>query len=368
MLLFACASLSLLAYTYVLYPCLIYCLSRTWPLSVTPRESYVPTVSVCVAAHNAAAHLPAKLDSLLAQSYPKDKLEILVYSDGSTDDTEAIASAYAARDLRVRLLWGTPRQGKPTALNRLREAALGEVLIMTDARQPISSAATRHLVSWLADPSVGCVSGMLVLAGHFGAGTYWRYEAFLRSCEGRFRGLVGVTGALYAVRRADIDPLPHDTLLDDMWIPWRLRCRGRRILLCEAAQAFDDALPDEREFLRKVRTLAGNFQLVWRMPRVCVPFLNPQFFELFSHKLLRLVCPLALIVLGLASCVGSVLSDRHRDAYVVLLFLQALSYGLAALGSSGGRVAACARTFVVLHAAVLVGLWQALRGRQRVLW
>src|SRR6185503_16153548 len=150
-------------------------------------------------------------------------------------------------------------------------------------------------------PRVACVSGNLVLRGAGGAGAYWRYENWIRDKEARFRGMVGVTGPIYAIRRADMAELPRGIILDDMWVPMRLRLAGRRIVFAREAVALDDAFADAREYGRKVRTLAGNYQLFALLPRLLVPFANPSWFETFSHKLLRLVCPWALLVLLAAS-------------------------------------------------------------------
>src|SRR5262249_12614905 len=159
----------------------------------------------------------------------------LLYSDGSTDDTDAIARELAAGDPRVRFVRGERRLGKPTALNQMREAAKGDVLLMTDIRQPLAPGSLRALVARSADARVGCVSGTLALAGSWGTGLYWRYEKWIRRQEGRFRGMVGVTGSIYAIRRADLPRVPPHVILDDVWIPMSLRLRGYRTLFCEQA-------------------------------------------------------------------------------------------------------------------------------------
>ena len=177
----AAGSLALLAYTYVGYPVVIALCARLWPMRGVVRDAaYTPMVSALIPAHDAAAFVGAKLDSLLAQDYPRGKLEILVLSDGSRDDTDAILARYAAADARVRPLRREERRGKPSALNLMRGEARGEVLLMTDVRQPLDPGALRTLVAPLADAGVGCVSGNLLLEGEGGAGVYWRYEKWIR--------------------------------------------------------------------------------------------------------------------------------------------------------------------------------------------
>ncbi len=341
-------------------------------MRVRQTPEWSPSLTACVAVHNGAGHIEAKLSSLLSQEYPADRIEVLVYADGCTDGTVELVKAAARKDQRVRLLVGAQRAGKPTALNHMRSQASGEVLVMTDVRQPLVPVAFRALVSALGAETVGCVSGNLILEGATGAGFYWKYEKWIRQAEGRFRSLVGVTGSIYAVRRADVAELPADTILDDMWIPMRLRLAGKLLLFVPEAEARDDATDDEREFSRKARTLAGNYQLFARLPRLLVPFVNPSWFETFSHKLLRLVCP--WVVLALPVVTVAVLADLWGQDNALAWALWSLAVAelgfvvAAALGSRAGRAGVLARSFIVLNAAAVVGLWRFLGGRQRITW
>jgi poly-beta-1,6-N-acetyl-D-glucosamine synthase len=360
--------LGLLGYTHLGYPAVIALLARLAPNRVKVDPGYRPTVSVCIPAHDAAAFIEAKLESVVAQSYPADLLEVLVYSDGSSDGTDDVVRAFARRDPRVRLFRGEQCRGKPTALNRMREVARGEVLVLTDARQRLSPDAVTALVEGLSDPDVACVTGNLVLEGSAGSGIYWRYENWIRKNEARFRSMVGVTGPLTALRRADLPRIPDDIILDDVWIPMQLRMRGRKVLLREDALVYDQAFKDEREFQRKVRTLAGNYQVFARMPGLLDPRANPSWFETVSHKALRLASPFALLALLASTTAGALGSGPRAGRNRWLLAAQLAGYAAAALGPRGGRLPGMARTFVMMHAASVVGLWRFLSGRQRVTW
>lgn len=365
----AFTALSLLAYTYVGYPILVALLAKLRPQKIQLDDTWLPTVTVCIPVYNASTYVRAKLDSLMAQTYPADLVEILVYSDGSTDDVADIVKQYP----RVTFIDHKPRQGKPTALNEMRKIARGEVLLLTDIRQPLAPNALRAMIMKLADPSVACVSGNLVLQGSTGAGVYWKYETWIRNSEARFRSMVGVTGPIYVIRKADLPEVPTDLILDDQWIPMRLRLAGRRLLLAFDAEAYDDAFGDEREFGRKVRTLAGNYQLFRKMPRLLVPFLNPSWFETFSHKILRLVGPWAMVVLFVSTGIAAF---QPQASYGLPLSLtmralfgcQILFYLAATVGEHAGRVSAVARSFVVLNAAAVLGFWRWVRGSQKVTW
>ena len=367
------ALLAVLLYTYAGYPILVTLLARLFPLRTADDATFRPQVSVLIPVFNAAQFVRPKLDSLLAQDYPADRLEVLVYSDGATDGSDAIVAEYQQRHPgRVRLVRGEERRGKPTALNRMRDEAKGELLVLTDIRQPLSENAVRVLVERLADPRVGCASGHLILRGATGAGFYWHYENAIRMSEARFRSMVGVTGPLYAMRKSDLPEVPLDTILDDMWIPLRLRLRGKLLTLCPEAIAWDQAFEDDRELGRKVRTLAGNYQIFSRLPRLLFPFANPIWFETFSHKLLRLVCPWVLVALLVTSLAGAfmprVAASGELWSLRVLVACEVAFIAAALIGARAGRITGAARTFVLLNWAAVVGLWRWMRGAQRITW
>jgi cellulose synthase/poly-beta-1,6-N-acetylglucosamine synthase-like glycosyltransferase len=366
---------ALLAYTYAGYPVLIGIfarLFRTRAQAPADELDATPMVSICLPVFNAASYLPAKLKSLLEQDYPAERIEILVYFDGCTDDSEAVARAIADAPEaggRIRIFPSADRRGKPTALNTLGPAATGEVLLLNDVRQPLSPDAVRALVQSMRDPKVGCATGNLVLSGGAGSGVYWRYENWIRAQESGFRGTVGMTGPIAMIRRADLEPLPEDLILDDVWIPMRLALAGQRVALVSEARAYDAAFEDDREFRRKVRTLAGNYQIFARLPALLNPFANPIWFETISHKIMRLAAPWLLLILAATSTAAALDSPGPWTSIMrVLVVLQALFYAASALGPAGGRLAGVARTFVVLNVAAVVGLGRFLTGRQRITW
>jgi cellulose synthase/poly-beta-1,6-N-acetylglucosamine synthase-like glycosyltransferase len=365
-------SLAVVAYTYVGYPVLVAVWARIAPRRVRASKAFEPTVSICIAAYNGEKYLEQKLRSLQALDYPKDKVEILVCSDGSTDETTKIVQAFTLEDPRIGLLATGARVGKPTALNILAAAAQGEVLIMGDVRQPLAPDALRAILPALADPAVGCVSGNLMLSGDTGASAYWRYEKLIRGSEARVGGLVGVSGSLYAVRRVEMPRLPKDVLLDDMFVPLSIAKNGGKFVVFEeSARAYDEACDDDREFQRKVRTLAGNYQLVAMMPWLLVPRLNPMWLQMMSHKLLRLACPWALVALFIASFALALHTDlpfAEATAWRALAVTQLFFYVCAAVGTRAGRVGSLARTFTVLNAAAVAGLFRFVRGTQQVTW
>jgi biofilm PGA synthesis N-glycosyltransferase PgaC len=363
----AAVALAGLAYTYVGYPVAIGVLARLRGrrTQAAPDVPDVPKISVILPLHDAARFLPAKVESLLALDYPPDKLEILVYCDGCRDDSEEVARRLAASPAaagRIRVIADADQRGKPTGINVLAAAATGELLLLNDVRQPLTPNTARALAEALADPSVGCATGQLVLAGGAASGVYWRYEDWIRRQESRFRGVVGMTGAIAMMRRSDFEPLPADVLLDDVLMPMRLVLRRKRVVSVPAAQAFDEAFEDDREFRRKARTLAGNYQLFAMLPAVLIPFANPIWFETFSHKVMRLIAPWLMLALLVVSVLGA-RGATVGGPWAALLVAQLGFYVAAIAGKRLGRLGGLARTFVVMNLAALVGLWRWATGR-----
>ena len=329
-------SAGLIAYVYAGYPLLLAlwsAVARRDP--ETPLDGALPGVSVVIAARNEACRLPARIENLLASDYPLDRLQIIVASDGSTD---GIVDALAPYARRVELIL-LPPGGKARALNAAVAHAAHPILVFADARQQFAPDAIRRLVRHFARLSVGAVSGELVLDCERGAGrstvgdgigAYWKYEKWLRRREAIVGSTLGVTGAIYAMRRSLWQPLPPDTILDDVLGPMRIVLRRHRVLFDATALAFDEAAADAgAEARRKVRTLAGNFQLLALEPRLLVPLVNPVWLQFVSHKVGRLLVPYALVLLLAASAwlaAGSPL-------YAAALAAQLAFYGLAAYGA-----------------------------------
>lgn len=358
-------SLAFVVYTYAGYPVLCWLRARLRPRAIA-RRAIRPRVTVLIAAWREAGTIARKLESLARQSYPAELIDVVVACDGSDDGTPEAARAAGAAHLpgRLQVLALAERRGKPPALNAAARAASGEVLVLTDARQPLSDNAIEALVDDLGDPDVGVAGGELVLGGDAPAGAYWKYEALIRKWEGRAGSTVGVSGALYAIRAELWEPMPDETILDDVLQPMRARLHRKRVVFEPAAKAFDTAAESKREFQRKVRTLSGNFQLLVLLPGVLSPLANPSWFELVSHKLCRLFVPYALLVAFVASTL------LPRPLALGLVAAQLAGYGLAGARALGLKLplGGLAETFVVLNAAAVVGLWRFLRYGRQLPW
>ena len=367
-------ALALLAYVYLGYPVVAALRAR---LRARPdrRAAIEPTVSIVVVAYNEADRIEGRLENLLALDYPADRLEIVVGSDGSTDATVDRARRFEEFGVRVQAF--VTRRGKPAVLNALTPTVHGEIVLFADARQRFEPGTLRALVANFADPQVGAVSGELMLqpadgaatAGH-GAAFYWRYEKFIRSAESRADSTVGATGAIYAVRRALFEPIPEDTLLDDMLVPLRIVRRGYRVIFEPAARAYDSTSATAgQEFARKARTIAGNFQLLSRERWLFNPFQNRLWFETLSHKALRLALPLLHVALLTANVAAA-----GASPYQWLLGGQVAFYACAIAGGvqrQGGRRFigfTVPYTLGLLSWSTIVGFYRFLTNGQPVTW
>lgn len=280
-----------IVYVLFLYPLLLY-LWASWRRAPVVKKFAPRSVSVLLAVRNGEPHLASKLRSLQQLDYPAALLEIFVLSDGSTDQSESIALSFAAQDPRIQF-FALPAQGKWNALNHGLAHASGEILFFTDVRQPLAPDSLRQLIANYADPRVGCASGELMIPGGSG-GLYWRYEKFLRKHQSALDSVIGATGAIYTQRRELCRPLPPDTILDDVHFPLQAFFAGYRVVFDDTAHAWDSPTGLRQEFRRKVRTLAGNYQLIAAFPALLSPA-NRMLIHFVSHKFARLLLPFALL-------------------------------------------------------------------------
>jgi poly-beta-1,6-N-acetyl-D-glucosamine synthase len=364
----------LLAYTYLGYPMVMWVRA-----SLRPRHwrsgSALPTVTLVVVVHNEAGRIERRLRNLLSLDYPADRVDVVVASDGSTDATAARARTFERT--RVTVLAFERRRGKPAVLNDVVPRVRGDIVVLADARQHFERGSLRALVAPFIDPEIGAVSGELMLAsvgstpGTEGVGLYWQYEKTIRRCESLVDSTIGATGAIYAIRRHLFEPIPEDTLLDDVLVPLRITQRGARVVFVPGARAWDRVVPVRHEFARKVRTIAGNFQLLVREPWLLSPTRNRLWFQVLSHKGLRLVAPVLLVTAFMTN-----LDVELRDhlVYRATLAGQLLFYAAALAGWIAQRVGLRLRVlgppyvFCVLTWATVVAFARFVTGRQAVTW
>lgn len=363
-------------YTYAGYPLLLAAWARIAGKGQSrKRVREFPFVSVIVTARNEAQSIREKLEDLLAQDYPADRMEILVASDQSTDGTNEIVSEFAARYPRVRLVAYPENVGKSVAINRTVPLAAGEILVLSDARQRVAPDAVRRLVAHFADPWVGVAGAEMTLVNARGeassecTGLYWRYERALRRLEARLGLLTGVSGAFFAVRREVFRDIPPGSYCEDVTLALYARAAGYQVQWEADARVFEVMRDPYVEFQRKVRTLVGNYQLLSQFWPLYLPWKGKLAFTLISHKLCRLFIPLALTLLFIASAILAM----EQPWYLPVLFGQLALYGAGCLGLlraawRRSRLVNACGAFCMLNWAALVAMFHVLRHGPRIQW
>ncbi|MFL5321280.1 MAG: glycosyltransferase family 2 protein [Myxococcaceae bacterium] len=383
--LFFWAAALLLLHTYFFYPIILFILDgleqavanlrfiKTGRERRRPRgDAQLPRVSLVVAAYNEASCIDEKIQNSLQLDYPADRFELVIGSDGSSDGTNE--KVLAKTDKRVRLS-AAERAGKTSVLNRCIPSANGDIIILSDANTMIDAAAVKRLVRHFSDPEVGAVCGKLKLYNKelhdYEESAYWTYESLIKFYEGKKGAVMGANGGLYAIRRRLFQSLPASTIVDDFVIPLRIMEQGYKVEYDPEAVAFEETTEDyDKEFGRRARIAAGNFQSLRMVPGLLSPSAGFPAFAFWSHKLLRWCAP-ALMALAFAANMFLV---QQSILYVLSFTAQCLFYGLALAGRQNAftgslkRASSIAYYFVTMNAAMAVGFWRFVRNSQRAAW
>lgn len=366
-------SIAMLAYIYAGYPLLAILLGHLLRRPVV-RGQELPSATIIICAYNEEKHIAEKVRNVLALDYPKDRLDIIVASDSSDDATDEIVSSYSAAGVRLLRIEG--RLGKTACQNAAAAASGGELLVFTDATTMLDTQALRVMARNFHDPTVGCVAGRLAYVTHGDSATgrggtsYWGYEIALRTAESALGSLIGVSGCLYAVRRAAYRPIAPE-LISDFVIAMDMREQGLRTVLEPGAVCFEQTLDRaDRELAMRIRVGLRSLSALAGRRR----FLNPMHYgffawQLLSHKLLRYLSPL-FIVLALMSNLALALQGR----YELLLALQLAAIAAGLTGFLPGRLFRHSRLmaqpyyFLLTNVASAVSLVRFLRGDRVGTW
>jgi cellulose synthase/poly-beta-1,6-N-acetylglucosamine synthase-like glycosyltransferase len=369
-------AVGVIAYTYVVFPLLIILRGALRPRPYR-QEDITPHVSLVIAAYNEARDIGAKIENILALDYPRDLLDVVIASDGSTDATNEIAGRYAEQYEHIRLL-ALPRLGKAGALNEAVAAARGEILVFSDGNSQYAADAIGKIVRPFADPAVGGVAGdqrYLPSSGDSssaGEKSYWSFDRLLKDYESRGGNVISATGAIYAIRRSLFQGVPEG-VTDDFVTSTRVIAQGYRLVFAGDAVAFEPVAKSVgHEYGRKVRVTTRGLNAVVMMREL----LNPSRFgfyaiQLFSHKVLRRLIFIPMMVLLV---VTPFLWSRGWF-YQLALLAQLGFYGLAVLGivldragSKLPKAAAIPFYVVMVYTAAMLASWNVLRGRQVKSW
>jgi len=365
------------AWPYTAYPIFLWLFSRK-PVALACKGDASlrePMVSVVIAAYNEESVITGRIRNLLAVDYPREKLELIIVSDGSTDRTNALVERFGPDG--VKLVVVPERGGKINALNTAVPLAKGEIVVLSDANTEFRPDAVRKLVRPFQDAEVGGVCGHLIFQSVKGStsgemeGAYWDFESRLKEWEGRRGALLGANGGIYALRHALWTPLPAGTIIEDFLVAMRILQYGKKVVFARDAIAFEDAAAViEDEFTRRVRIGAGGYQALFMLLPMLRPTRGFPCFAFFSRKVLRWLCPFFLLGVFLSNffLVGS-------PFYTWLFVAQVAGYSLAILSILAQRrlpavplVLRLGGYFLLMNIALLIGFFRWLTARQSVQW
>ena len=368
---------AVVCYNYAGYAVIAKLITRKGATLPVPPEDRLPGVSFIVAAYNEEDCIAAKIANCLELDYPRDKIEFLFISDGSTDGTETIVLAHPA----IRSLHRPQRLGKSAALNRAVSEARMEILVCSDANTVLNPDAIRKIVRHYQDPTIGGVAGEKKVLASTGKdevgqaeGLYWKYESFLKKVDAACYSVVGAAGELFSYRRDLYEPISADVVLDDFISSMKVTQRGYRIAYEPGACAMElpsFSITDEQK--RKVRIAAGGFQSIGMLKGLLAFWRHPRLSFLYvSHRVLRwAVSPFCLIGAFLAN--GMLVLKGAGLLYTLLLIGQCCFYGLAALAAlqpSLRRIkpVKLAYYFAFMNYCAILGFFRFLKGNQSAAW
>lgn len=365
--------LGILLVTYLGYPLCLMVVSLFTGKN-EHKEDFFPTVSIIIPVYNEEKVLEEKIKNSLSLDYPKDKLEIIVASDGSTDNTKMIAEKYIAQGVKF---FDFPRAGKLATLNRVFPHTSGEIFVLTDANAIFNGSALKKLIRHFADNGIGVVTGVERIEKEakdvigLSESTYWNYETKLKEWEGKIYSTVGANGPIYAIRRELFPAIPsHLNLCDDMAISLSVVQKGKRIILEPEAIAFEKtSLTLKEEWRRKRRIATRAWQALFYHKNLLIPFKSPIVLPLLFHKVLRWLTFFFLAILlisnffviGFFYSIFLILQIAFHLLSITCLILLWYNIRVPIILSFSGY-------FLLTNLAQLIGLYNAIFKKGNPIW
>ncbi|MCX2574886.1 glycosyltransferase family 2 protein [Pedobacter sandarakinus] len=382
MIIFFWVCLIIVFYTFAGYGLILFILIKIKRLFVKPikliQTEPLPTVTLLVAAWNEEEMISEKIQNTLQIDYPKELLQIIFITDGSTDNTPGLILPHS----EITLLHNDDRSGKMAAIKRAIPYVTGEILVFSDANTFLNPAALKELVKHYQNKKVGAVAGekrILVPeqadASAAGEGFYWKYESALKKWDYELYSNVGAAGELFSIRTALYQPVETDTIIDDHMIAMRIAEKGYVIAYEPQAYASETASANTAEELkRKIRIAAGGMQSILRLKKAANPFHYPVLtFQYLSHRVLRwTVTPFLLIFALIFNII--IVSNEAPPMYSAILVAQIIFYLFALLGlmmeSRNIRIKSffIPYYFCMMNYAVIAGIWRYINKNQSAAW
>ncbi|MCA9405374.1 MAG: glycosyltransferase family 2 protein [Candidatus Omnitrophica bacterium] len=364
----------LLGYSYVVYPIILILIDKLFKSKQFRLSDDLPGVSIIIAAYNEEKVIQARIENCLGLDYPKDKLEIIIASDGSDDRTNDIVRPFAAQG--VVLYDYQQRRGKVNVLNETIPKAKYDIVLFSDANTMFKVDAVKKLVRYFGDEKVACVVGALEFVSADGSrtgeleGFYWRYETMMKKREGRRGSLLGANGAIYALRKELYEHCPADTIVEDFFIPMRLLNKGYYVVYEPRANAIEEAAHKiVHEKQRRIRIGAGDFQALFRLGPMLNPFKGFSAFAFWSHKVLRWFAPFFLIIAFILN--GLLLGEAYYKVWFglqILFYMSALIGQILSWADHNVKFFNLCYYFVSMNMALFLGFIRFVTNTQNVKW
>lgn len=374
--------LATIIYSYLGYPIilsLIVFLKKLFTKKKSTNQTFEPNVTLFIAAYNEESFIENKIQNTLTLNYPKNKIEYIWITDGSTDKTPDILKQHP----NFTVLHEKKRNGKTGAINRGMDYVKNPLVIFSDANTTLNPNAIKELVKHFKEPTVGCVAGEKRIlpkekdnAVNSGEGIYWRYESYLKNVESDFYSAIGAAGELFAIRTELFEKIEPDTILDDFIISLRIAQKGYKIKYTPLAYALERASASiQEELKRKKRIAYGGFQSITRLKKILNPFKCPiLFFQYISHKIFRwTLIPLSIFLLPLLN-IYLVYTNPSQEIYLALLGFQITFYLFIFLGyilqSKKVKLKLLFTPYYIfiMNLSEIMGFFRFIRNKQSVNW
>lgn len=369
----------LILHTYVLYPVSIKLLALFYHKNYKTNNDSKSQISILISAYNEAMVLEKTILNLFASDYPADKLEIIVGSDNSTDDTNEILKKIGVMHNNLNYVFFDKRRGKKFVLNDIVKLAKNEILVFCDSNTIYNKDALKNLVKYYADSRVGGVCGRLKLIeglDNFETGNqekkYWDYESWIKNDEGKLGVLIGANGGIYSIKRNLFTPMPeNEPVVDDLYLSLKILEMGKDFVYTTEAEAVETlSLKVKSEFDRKVRIMPSNLETLKCVKSLIFSSRILVSYGLWSHKIIRWFSPILFILLFILN----IFLLQSASIFKILLFMQLLFYFFAVIGFILNKVNlkitlfSMTYYFLITNVALVVGLYKYVIKAHKSIW
>lgn len=369
-------SVSLVVFSYLMYPVIIYFLTFLKKINVQERKDFQPTISVIISFFNEEDIIESTLNNFLNLDYDYNKIEFVLGSDNSTDRTNEILTGFQKKHPNFKIFLFEKRRGKSHVLNDLVKAAKGDVLVFSDANTIYEKDAIKQLVKFYVDPKIGGVSGKLVLThnkyditNH--EANYWNFETWIKCNEGKLGILIGANGGIYSIKRDLYTNIPSEyPVMDDFFISLKVLEKGKYFLYENKAIAIEEAAPDTRiEFKRKIRNNAIDLSTIKAIKTLLKPNKGLIAFALWSHKLIRWFTPIFLILIFISNyfLIDNVFFNLIFKLQIIFYLSAILGYILSVFKIKLLPFS-LVYYFTIINIGLLIGIIKFFTGKQTAFW